>query len=345
MKKIANLFKRNKLIPIILILVLIVFIVSSISTAISKANHDKPKEKDSGFFDGVFSYDHENDSNTTSSKEGESTTPNATEPAIPESTEDTPNGKVYFGGDSYMTYGSEKAAQKAVASEKNRWTIPLSLAKDFTFKVEPTPETARVLVMISMVDDKSIERAGVYVSPDDSWTGKLDVSEFFGHQITLMIKAENQMALNNGYSYVSIFIPEEPVPEKQPAVTTAPAETEPPVTTVTSQTTTPTTKAPQTTTTTQTTTTPSTTKAPSTTSKPSTTKPHTSVATTTEEPEETEYVYDEEPEETEYVDDYDEFDGDIPEINVHDCDCNCYWCSRGECYHCLYTDYYLCTCS
>lgn len=127
-----------------------------------------------------------------------------------------PNGKIYIEEDTYQTYGSETEAQTAVANQQNAFTLPLYMVKDgLSLTAEPTTDdTARIMVKVCMMDDESVESAGTYVGPDGNWSGTLDVSKYAGHQITLMIKAENGWAISNGYSYVSFFLPQFEVPEE-----------------------------------------------------------------------------------------------------------------------------------
>jgi hypothetical protein len=131
----------------------------------------------------------------------------ATQQVQSSSTLPLPNGKVYFGEDSYQTYASESEAQQAAALQS--LTIPTYMVQDgLQLRAEPNANTARIWVSICMVDGQIVQSVSSRLNQDSNWTGTLDVSEFAGHQVTLVMKAENNSALMNGYSYVSFKVPE-----------------------------------------------------------------------------------------------------------------------------------------
>lgn len=118
-----------------------------------------------------------------------------------------PNGKIFFGDDSYQTYGSETEAQQAVSN--NPLVLPTYVVENgIQLRAEPNENTARIQVKACMLDGDPINRDGPRLYSGNGWSDVLDVSEFSGHQVTLMIHSENDMGLSNGYSYVSFFVPE-----------------------------------------------------------------------------------------------------------------------------------------
>ncbi|MBR1540940.1 MAG: hypothetical protein IJ629_07390 [Clostridia bacterium] len=128
-----------------------------------------------------------------------------------------PNGTVYVDGSAFQTYGSESEAQQAIADQQNRFTLPTSmLTNGLPITVTPnTDDTARVFIQVCMVDGYDGGSFAVCANPETDWLANLDVSQFAGHQITLMIKAENGWAISTGYSYISFFLPEWPVQETE----------------------------------------------------------------------------------------------------------------------------------
>lgn len=127
-----------------------------------------------------------------------------------------PNGTIKFGDDVYQTYGSEQEAQMAVLGQKNLYTLPTYMVKEgIQLHCEPGENTARIWVKPTMVDGESGSYNGVRLNQDSDWSGILYVSDFSGHQVTLMIKAENNTGLSNGYSYVSFFVPEFEAPAEE----------------------------------------------------------------------------------------------------------------------------------
>lgn len=120
-----------------------------------------------------------------------------------------PTGVVYFDGSAYQTYGSEVEAHNAMVTERNRFTIPTYMVTNgIEVRAEPGENTARMQVRVCMVDSNDFDTRFVYLNSSTNWTGTLDVSQFAGHQIILMINSMNTTGISNGYSYVSIFVPE-----------------------------------------------------------------------------------------------------------------------------------------
>lgn len=144
--------------------------------------------------------------NQTQQTQGQTTSPSAQTAQ----TLGVPNGQVYLGEEAYQTYGSETEAQQAVASQQNAFTLPVYMVQNGlkVTAVPTTDDTARIWVKITMVDNEGVDRAGVCVNPENDWSDVLDVSEFAGHQVTLMLKAENGWAISSGFSYVSFYLPQ-----------------------------------------------------------------------------------------------------------------------------------------
>lgn len=125
-----------------------------------------------------------------------------------------PTGKIYFGEDSYLTYGSESEALSATYGKRNHLTIPLYMFENgLQLRAEPNENTARIWVKPCRVDNKRIGVYGVRLNADSNWSGTLDISQYAGSQLTLMLKFENSSGMTVGYSYVSFFVPTEPEEE------------------------------------------------------------------------------------------------------------------------------------
>jgi len=126
-----------------------------------------------------------------------------------------PNGRIYFGEDVYQTYASEGEAQQAVRGQRSQFTIPTYMVENgLQLRAEPNEATARIRVQVCMVGTKPVSVTGALLNNSSNWSGTLNVSNYVGQQVTLMIHAENGMGLSNGYSYVSFFVPE-PIQENQ----------------------------------------------------------------------------------------------------------------------------------
>ena len=122
------------------------------------------------------------------------------------STLGVPSGKVYFGEASYLTYRSEEEAQKAV--EDAPLVLPTYMVADgIPVRAEPGENTYRIQVTICMLDGESFHLGGPFLWSENNWEGTLDVSACAGHQVTLMLHAENDMGFVNGYTYVSFYVP------------------------------------------------------------------------------------------------------------------------------------------
>lgn len=118
-----------------------------------------------------------------------------------------PTGSVRFGDSSFKTYGSEAEAQAAIADQQSQFTIPTSMAKNLVLTAEPSEGTARIWASVCMVDGADETGLESRMNQDSNWTATFDLSKYAGHQVTIVLKAEDGMALSNGYSYVSFFVP------------------------------------------------------------------------------------------------------------------------------------------
>jgi len=81
-------------------------------------------------------------------------------------------------------------------------------------RAEPNSSTTRIRVQVCMVDSKPCMITGVSLYESNNWSDTLDVSNFAGSQVTLMLHASNVNGLSNGFSYVSFFVPA-PIQEEQ----------------------------------------------------------------------------------------------------------------------------------
>ena len=114
-----------------------------------------------------------------------------------------PNGKIYFGEDAFFTYGSESEAYQAALD--NPIVIPTYMVHDgISIKAEPDEGTYRIHVTVSAPS----RRDGPMLWSANDFAGVIDVSEFAGQQITLMIHAENDLGFVHGFSYLSFSVPE-----------------------------------------------------------------------------------------------------------------------------------------
>ncbi|MBR2290188.1 MAG: hypothetical protein IJ867_06335 [Clostridia bacterium] len=130
-------------------------------------------------------------------------------------TSGVPTGKVYFGDVAYETYGSGSEAHQAVAGKQSQFTIPTYMVENgLQLRAEHGNNTARIWVKVCMVGIRGIDTKGIRLNADSNWSGVIDISQFAGYQITLMLHAENGDVTSNGYSYVSFFVPA-PIEEQQ----------------------------------------------------------------------------------------------------------------------------------
>lgn len=139
---------------------------------------------------------------------------NASTGTAPNSTSSVPTGTVHFGDTTFQTYGSEAEAQSVVANDHNKFTIPTNMAKNLVLTAEPSEGTARIWASVCMVDDVDETGMESRMNADSNWSATFDLSKYAGHQVTIVLKAENGMALSNGYSYVSFFVPQFEVEEE-----------------------------------------------------------------------------------------------------------------------------------
>ena len=78
-----------------------------------------------------------------------------------------------------------------------------------TITAEPsTDDTKRIWVKVSMVDYEGVQNDDITVSDANGWTATMDISKFSGHQIVLMLKAENDFATRTSYQYISVIVPD-----------------------------------------------------------------------------------------------------------------------------------------
>lgn len=120
-----------------------------------------------------------------------------------------PNGKVYFADSVYQTYGSEIEAQQAVKGKQGQFTIPTYMVQDgLQLRAEPSENTARIRIKVCMVGIRGVSSNSICISQETNWAGTLDISGYAGYQMTLMLHAEDGWGINNGFSYVSFFVPE-----------------------------------------------------------------------------------------------------------------------------------------
>ena len=123
-------------------------------------------------------------------------------PNVTSSPSGSPGGKIWFGEDSYQTYGSELEARNSASV-----TLPSDLVQNLPISAEPSGNTARIRIKICLVDGSDYDLTVALLSGENNWSGTLDLSDYEGHQLTLMIKAENGMAVVSSYTYVSFFVP------------------------------------------------------------------------------------------------------------------------------------------
>ena len=126
----------------------------------------------------------------------------------PIDTNSTPTGEILISGEAFKTYSSEEEALNAL--NKSGLVIPTELMENFTITSEKHSEnTSRMWVKICMLDNQAsgFNKTSVVLSSENGWTNSLNVMDYAGHRITLMIKSEDSMGFNTNYSYFSIELP------------------------------------------------------------------------------------------------------------------------------------------
>ena len=120
-----------------------------------------------------------------------------------------PTGEILIGDQKFQTYSSEDEASKSTIN--SQLTIPTELLENFTITCEKHSETtSRIWVKISMLDGSiksEFNKKQVVLSNENDWTNTLNVKDYAGHQITLMIKAEDSFGITSSYQYISIKLP------------------------------------------------------------------------------------------------------------------------------------------
>lgn len=117
------------------------------------------------------------------------------------------SGKVFFDESMFLTYSTEEAAQSAIEGKENTFTLPTKSLDGIQIRAEPTEGTARIFVIPSMVDNTGIDGTSIRLDQYNNWTSTLNIKEFAGHQLTLMLKAEDGMAFTTSFQYVSFWVP------------------------------------------------------------------------------------------------------------------------------------------
>lgn len=118
-----------------------------------------------------------------------------------------PTGILYFGDDEdqFHVYGSEKEAQNSATI-----TLPIAMVQNgLKVKAVCNDNTARLWVKPYFLDGELVgNRLGVVLSAENDWTNVLDVLPFAGHQLMLMLKAEDGWAINTSFGYIACYVPE-----------------------------------------------------------------------------------------------------------------------------------------
>ena len=113
-------------------------------------------------------------------------------------------GEIEIGGKKFDTYPSEEDALSSINN------ISKEIAENFTIKsINHSNNTKRIKVKICYTDENISEFyfSNIILSDENDWTNTLNVMDHSGHTIVLMITAEDDLALNCSFSYVSFYIP------------------------------------------------------------------------------------------------------------------------------------------
>lgn len=113
-----------------------------------------------------------------------------------------PSGKIFINDLLYVDYEDETKAKNAAKVQQ----LYIS-GTELSLKANPNEGTVRIYIKPYSVDDELLWKSSKLLHQDNEWTDTLDISEYSGHLLTLKVQAESNKTTNNGYTYISFYVP------------------------------------------------------------------------------------------------------------------------------------------